>query len=107
MTESTTRSTADSTTFEPADPTADLPVAAIEDRIGAFLEAKTKATWEREVDLFASGAVSSLFAMELVVFVESTFGIAVEGPDLALDNFRTLRSMSALVIRLRGGGDDA
>ncbi|MFE3199280.1 acyl carrier protein [Embleya sp. NPDC055664] len=107
MTDSTTRSTTDSTTFEPADSTTDLPVAAIEERIGAFLTAKTKTTWEREVDLFASGAVSSLFAMELVVFVESTFDIEVEGPDLALDNFRTLRSMSALVLRLRGGGDGA
>ncbi len=81
-----------------------VPSAAeIEQRIGAFLEVKTKVTWEREVDLFASGAVSSLFAMELVVFVEGEFGVTVEGADLALDNFRTLRSMSALVTRLRGG----
>ncbi|MFF4241171.1 acyl carrier protein [Actinomadura geliboluensis] len=77
--------------------------AEIEQRIGAFLEVKTKVTWEREVDLFASGVVSSLFAMELVVFVEGEFGVTVEGADLALDNFRTLRSMSALVTRLRGG----
>ncbi|TMR30961.1 acyl carrier protein [Actinomadura geliboluensis] len=77
--------------------------AEIEQRIGAFLEVKTKVTWEREVDLFASGAVSSLFAMELVVFVEGEFGVTVEGADLALDNFRTLRSMSTLVTRLRGG----
>ncbi|GGV13992.1 acyl carrier protein [Streptomyces spectabilis] len=89
------------------DSTTELPVAAIEQQIGAFLEAKTKMTWEPEVDLFASGAVSSLFAMELVVFVESTFDVEVEGPDLALDNFRTLRTMSALVTRLRVGGTGA
>ncbi|MFG2004656.1 acyl carrier protein [Spirillospora sp. NPDC048911] len=77
-------------------------VAEIEQRIGAFLETKTKTTWEPEVDLFASGVVSSLFAMELVVFVEGTFGITVEGADLAIDNFRTLRSMSSLVTRLHG-----
>lgn len=80
---------------------------AIEDRIQEFLTAKTKIHWEPEVDLFASGVVSSLFAMELVVFVEDTFDIAVEGPDLALDNFRTVRSMSALVTRLRDGQSGA
>ncbi|MEI5033113.1 acyl carrier protein [Streptomyces sp. CA-278952] len=85
----------------------DLPVAAIEQRIGEFLESKTKMTWEPEVDLFASGAVSSLFAMELVVFVESTFGVTVEGPDLAMDNFRTVRTMSTLVTRLRSGVESA
>ncbi|MFF7247180.1 acyl carrier protein [Embleya sp. NPDC008237] len=87
------------------DATTDLTVADIEQRIGEFLEAKTRATWEPEVDLFASGAVSSLFAMELVVYVEGTFGVAVEGADLAMDNFRTVRAMSSLVTRLRTGGD--
>ncbi|MCM2389946.1 acyl carrier protein [Streptomyces albipurpureus] len=85
------------------DSTITSSVADIEQRIGEFLKAKTKTTWEPEVDLFASGTVSSLFAMELVVFVEGTFGVTVEGADLALDNFRTLRSMSSLVTRLRGG----
>ncbi|MEU0939849.1 MULTISPECIES: acyl carrier protein [unclassified Embleya] len=89
------------------DQTTDLTVADIEQRIGEFLQAKTRLTWEPEVDLFASGAVSSLFAMELVVFVESTFGVAVEGADLAMDKFRTVRSMSSLVTRLRTGGDGA
>ncbi|MEU5628579.1 acyl carrier protein [Streptomyces tendae] len=89
------------------DSTTGLTVDAIEQRIGEFLEAKTKRTWEPDVDLFASGAVTSLFAMELVVFVEGAFGIAVEGPDLAIDNFRTVKSVTALVTRLRAGGEGA
>ncbi|MCQ9130959.1 MULTISPECIES: phosphopantetheine-binding protein [Streptomyces] len=89
------------------DSTTELPVTAIEQRIGAFLEEKTRTTWERDVDLFASGAVSSLFAMELVVFVEGAFGVQVEGADLAMDNFRTVERMSALVTRLHSGGDGA
>lgn len=80
-----------------------LGVETIEEKLQQFLKAKTKQTWEPDADLFRSGVVSSLFAMELVVFVESTFGVAVEGPDLLLDNFRTVRSMSALVLRLRPG----
>jgi methoxymalonate biosynthesis acyl carrier protein len=89
------------------DSTTEVPTAAIEQRITEFLEARTKRTWEPEVDLFASGVVSSLFAMELVVFVESTFDIAVERGDLALDNFRSVRAMTSLVTRLQGVAGDA
>jgi methoxymalonate biosynthesis acyl carrier protein len=50
-------------------------------------------------DLFASGFVNSMFAMQLVQFVESTFGIAVESEDLDLDNFRSIDAIAALVAR--------
>jgi methoxymalonate biosynthesis acyl carrier protein len=66
----------------------------------AFLEDRTKRTWDTDTDLFRSGAVSSLFAMELVVHLEATFGIAITGPDLVMDNFRTVDVMTALVERL-------
>ena len=51
-------------------------------------------------DLFASGLVSSMFAMELVVFLEQNFGVFIGGADLKLDHFRTVHSMSGLVQRL-------
>lgn len=50
-------------------------------------------------DMFATGYVNSMFAMQLVQFVESTFGIAVESEDLELDNFRSLNAITALVRR--------
>ncbi|MDH2428416.1 acyl carrier protein [Sphaerisporangium sp. TRM90804] len=90
---------------EPA--SAELTVETIEEKLQKFLESRTKQTWDPDADLFKLGVVSSLFAMELVVFVESTFGVFVEGPDLVLDNFRTVRSMSALVMRLRPGDPGA
>lgn len=52
-----------------------------------------------EEDLFAGGYVNSLFALELVVFVETTFGVTVESADLELDNFRSVRSLLALLER--------
>jgi methoxymalonate biosynthesis acyl carrier protein len=85
----------------------ELTAETIEEKLQEFLTAKTKQSWDPDVDLFASRAVSSLFAMELVVFMESTFDIAIEGPDLVLDNFRTVHSMSALVLRLRPGASGA
>jgi acyl carrier protein len=50
-------------------------------------------------DIFAMGFVNSLFAMQLVLFVEQEFGITVEDEDLELDNFRTVERITALVER--------
>jgi methoxymalonate biosynthesis acyl carrier protein len=50
-------------------------------------------------DIFASGFVNSMFAMQLVQFVEGEFGVAVESEDLELDNFRSIDAIGALVAR--------
>lgn len=50
-------------------------------------------------DIFASGFINSLFAMQLVAFVEKTFGIEIDSDDLELDNFRSIDAISALVER--------
>ncbi|PHQ53340.1 methoxymalonate biosynthesis protein [Streptomyces cinnamoneus] len=81
--------------------TAPVTAEVIESALLDFLESRTKATVEKDQDLFSSGLVSSMFAMELVVHLEGAYGIAIVGPDLKLDNFRTVRGMSALVLRLR------
>jgi acyl carrier protein len=54
-------------------------------------------------DIFATGFVNSLFAMQLVQFVESSFGITIESEDLEIDNFRSIAAIAALV-RRKGGG---
>lgn len=48
-------------------------------------------------DIFASGFVNSLFAMQLVLFIENTFNIVIEDQDLNIDNFRTINAMDNLV----------
>ncbi|MEU1240791.1 acyl carrier protein [Micromonospora parva] len=73
----------------------------VEQTLLAFLGQRTKSTWEPQRDLFAVGGLSSLFAMELVVFIENTFSVSIGGSDLRLDNFRTVSTMVALVTRLR------
>lgn len=52
-------------------------------------------------DIFALGYINSLFAMELVMFVERAFEVSIPNEELSVDNFRTVESMSALVDRLR------
>ncbi len=48
-------------------------------------------------NLFASGVVSSLFAMQLVLFVEKAFGIQVANEDLDLENFKSINAITAFV----------
>ncbi len=74
----------------------------VEDEVLRFLETRTKIRWKVDQDLFDSGVVSSMFAMELVVYLEKTFGVTVLGADLQMANFRTVRAMASLVARLRG-----
>ncbi|MGI5499108.1 acyl carrier protein [Lentzea sp. CA-135723] len=83
-----------------------MSTSTVESNVQAYLENKLKTTVDPAQDLMASGLVSSMFAMQLVVFLESTFGVAVVGSDLKLDNFRSVRSMTALVERLRDAGND-
>ncbi|MFH9419136.1 acyl carrier protein [Streptomyces sp. NPDC017529] len=72
-----------------------------------FLAERIKTTVEVDQDLFASGVVSSMFAMQLVVHLEETYDIAIVGGDLKLDNFRTVQTMAGLVLRLRDTSETA
>jgi methoxymalonate biosynthesis acyl carrier protein len=74
---------------------------AIERELLALLRARLKTPVTVEQDLFADGLVTSMFAMELVVRLEETFGVAIVGPDLKLANFRSVAAMADLVQRLR------
>ena len=49
-------------------------------------------------DIFAMGFVNSLFAMQLVMFIEKEFGLAIEDEDLNIDNFRTINTITELVL---------
>jgi acyl carrier protein len=52
-----------------------------------------------DADIFASGLVNSLFAMQLVLFVENEFAIKIDNEDLTIDNFRTINALAELIDR--------
>lgn len=52
-----------------------------------------------EDDIFAIGFVNSLFAMQLVLFMEKTFNFKVENTDLDLNNFRSIAAMTQFIER--------
>jgi methoxymalonate biosynthesis acyl carrier protein len=53
-------------------------------------------------DMFSTGYVNSMFAMQLVAFIEQAFGFQVEGEDLDLDNFRSVDALVGFVARKQG-----
>ncbi|MEK3834075.1 MULTISPECIES: acyl carrier protein [unclassified Paenibacillus] len=48
-------------------------------------------------DIFALGFVNSLFAMQLVMFMEKEFSIRVENNDLDMNKFRSIESIAQFV----------
>lgn len=50
-------------------------------------------------DFFAQGFVNSLFAMQLVMWVEKEFGFAIEDEDLDIQNFNTINAIASFVER--------
>ncbi len=54
---------------------------------------------EDDQDIFAMGVVNSLFAMQLVLFVEKELGAPISNEDLDIDNFRTINSILNLIHR--------
>jgi methoxymalonate biosynthesis acyl carrier protein len=53
-------------------------------------------------NLFESGIVNSLFAVQLMTFIEKTFSIEVEMKDLDIDNFKSLNATAAFVLKKNG-----
>ncbi|RNG18238.1 acyl carrier protein [Streptomyces botrytidirepellens] len=63
----------------------------------AFLAASLGTEVGPDDDYFAAGLTDSLFALELVSFVEHRFQLTIEVEDLHLDHFRTATRVLAFV----------
>jgi methoxymalonate biosynthesis acyl carrier protein len=52
-----------------------------------------------DTDIFATGFVNSLMAMQLVMFVEKEFDLTIENEDLDLQNFNSINAIADLIKR--------
>lgn len=69
-------------------------------RIKTFLAQHIRsADLQDDTDIFTGGYVNSLFAMQLIVYLESEFHLTIENDDLNLDNFRSIDALASLVER--------
>ena len=55
-----------------------------------------------EDNLFELGFVNSLFAVQLMTFIEKTFVLEVEMDDLDIENFKSLNAATAFVMKKKG-----
>ena len=53
-------------------------------------------------NLFESGIVNSLFAVQLMTFIEKTFALEVGMDDLDIENFKSLNATTAFVLKKNG-----
>jgi acyl carrier protein len=56
-------------------------------------------------DIFESGLVNSMFALQLVMYLEKEFSIKIENKDLVLGNFNTVNHIAEFVSQKQGTGE--
>ena len=72
-------------------------------KIRTFLSRYVRAAdWRDSDDIFAMGFINSLFAMQLVLWVEKEFVISVENDDLEIGNFNSVDNIAGFVARKTG-----
>ncbi len=72
------------------------------EKIERFIFSHTNgATVGRDEDIFESGYVSSLFAVQALGWVEKNFDLELVSEDLRLDNFRSISAIAAFVASKR------
>ncbi len=52
---------------------------------------------EDDEDIFSLGFVNSLFAMQLVMFLEKEFGIMLDNNELELDRFSNINNITRII----------
>lgn len=57
------------------------------------------------LDIFEEGLVSSLFAIELMTFLEKNFDVKVTMDDLDMENFKCVNNIVKFVENKRNGGN--
>jgi methoxymalonate biosynthesis acyl carrier protein len=80
-----------------------LGKSEIAECIAAFVEKSIGiGPLDRETDIFSVGIANSLFALQLIQFVEQRFGLVVTDEDLEASNFRSVQAVSGFVERKLG-----
>ena len=50
-----------------------------------------------DTDLFETGIIHSLFAIQLVIFIEKTFHLELEEEDMTTENMKSIRTIAKLI----------
>jgi acyl carrier protein len=84
---------------------ADQEREKVKDRIREFIVRSGRLSGlDDDTEIFRVGYFSSLFALQLVAFVESEFAIEIRSEDLEIHNFSSVNAMARMVCA-RAGAD--
>ncbi|MEU6183545.1 phosphopantetheine-binding protein [Streptomyces coeruleorubidus] len=75
--------------------------AAIRNYVRANMTALRDVELRDDDNFFEKGFVTSIFAMQMLDFIESTFGIEVPDDRITLQNFSSIDSMTRMVGELK------
>ncbi len=68
------------------------------EKIKAFLRRFfRKHELQEDEDIFSLGFVNSLFAMQLIMFLEKEFSIRIDNRDMDIENFRTINKIAGVI----------
>ncbi|SFS44459.1 acyl carrier protein [Marininema halotolerans] len=56
-------------------------------------------TFDYDTEIFEEGLVNSLFAIQLMTFLEKEFGIKITMDDLDMDNYKSIHAIGEFVRR--------
>lgn len=59
-------------------------------------------TIDYDMRIFDEGIVNSLFAIELMTFIERTFDIKIKMSDLDMENFQTINIITEFIMNKKG-----
>ncbi len=59
----------------------------------------TIADLDDDDNLFEAGIVNSLFAVQLMTFIEKTFGVEVTMDDLDIENFKSINATTSFILK--------
>ncbi len=69
----------------------------VKKKIRSFLNQFISKDMTDDQDIFAGGFVNSLFATQLVLFIEENFDMIIESEDLVLDNFKSVDAIDGFI----------
>jgi methoxymalonate biosynthesis acyl carrier protein len=75
-------------------------------RIRSFFDEEIAEEVRDDDDIFELGVVDSLFALQLVLFVEKEFAITAQREDLDINNFRSIAALTNFVLKKLGRAAD-
>ena len=78
----------------------------ITERIKTYVRESLATELRDHDDIFDLGLANSLFALQLVLFIEREFSIVAQRTDLDIRNFCSVAAMSAFVARKLGKAAD-